>query len=207
MRKSGVLMIFGSILLLGLFIFPLWSIRLVAPQYPEGLGMNIHIDSIIGVNEFDLQNIDALNHYVGMKNIPTPKEMKEFTIFPIVVSFMSLIGILIGILLYFDKINSIFILLWLGLISVLGIAGMYDFNKWLTEYGGNLNPEAPIKLMDENGNLLTYKPPLIGHVKLLNFDVDSWPHLGAFLMFLGMILILVAYLSARKYKNIKHENN
>ena len=55
--------------LLGLFAFPLWNIMLGAPQYPEPLGMNIHITGIQGVSEFDLQNIDGLNHYIGMKTI------------------------------------------------------------------------------------------------------------------------------------------
>ncbi len=49
-------MIIGSLLLLGLFKFPLWNIMLGAPQYPEPLGMYIHIDGLRGVSEFDIQN-------------------------------------------------------------------------------------------------------------------------------------------------------
>ncbi|PID68846.1 MAG: hypothetical protein CR968_00655, partial [Flavobacteriia bacterium] len=67
MKKAGIIMIVGSLLLLGLFKFPLWSIVLGAPQYPDPLGMNIYITGIQGVEEFDLINIDGLNHYIGMK--------------------------------------------------------------------------------------------------------------------------------------------
>ena len=57
-------MIIGPLFLLGLFSYPLWNIMLGAPQYPEPLGMNIHIDGLRDMNEFDLQNIDGLNHYI-----------------------------------------------------------------------------------------------------------------------------------------------
>ena len=82
MKKSGILMIIGSALLLGLFIFPLWNIELGAPQYPDPLAMNIYIDGIEGEEEFDIQNIDGVNKYIGMKKIPKPEEMWEFRVFP-----------------------------------------------------------------------------------------------------------------------------
>ena len=96
-------MIIGSALLLGLFVFPLWNIQLEAPQYPDPLGMDIYIGGIQGEEEFDIQNIDAVNHYIGMKKIPTPSEMWEFNIFPIVIGIMAALGILVGILGYLKK--------------------------------------------------------------------------------------------------------
>ena len=47
MKKSKVLMILGSLLLLGLFVFPLWNITLEAPQYPIPLGMDIYINKFV----------------------------------------------------------------------------------------------------------------------------------------------------------------
>lgn len=187
-------MIIGSALLLGLFIFPLWNIQLVAPQYPEGLGMDIHINGIEGQSEFDLVNIDGLNHYIGMKTIPKPEDMWEFSVFPLVVGGMAAIGILLGILGFFRKVKPQAFLIWLVVMGVLGLLGMYDFNLWLFEYGTDLDPNASIILLDAKGVPMVYKPPLIGHVKLLNFDVDSWPHTGAYMMFVGMILVFLAYL-------------
>ena len=98
-------MIIGSLFLLGLFVFPLWNIMLGAPQYPEPLGMNIHIDGIKGFNEFDIQNIDGLNHYIGMKTIPKPEDMWEFSTFPLVIAAMVFLGVLIGVLGYFKKVS------------------------------------------------------------------------------------------------------
>ena len=74
MKTSGIIMILGSALLLGLFYFPLWNITLGAPQYPEPLGMDIYISGIQGEEEFDIQNIDGVNHYIGMKKYQNPKK-------------------------------------------------------------------------------------------------------------------------------------
>ncbi len=204
MKKASILMIIGSALLLGLFYFPLWNIQLEAPQYPEGLGMNIHIDNIVGEEEFDIQNIDGLNHYIGMKTIPEAHEMKEFSIFPLVIGGMSAIGILLGILGLFGKMKPVFFLTWLITISILGLIGMYDFNNWLIDYGTNLNPDAPIQLLDHLGNPMTYKPPLIGYKQLLNFNVTSLPGTGAYMMFIGLIIVLIAFIVGKRGSHPKN---
>lgn len=191
-------MIIGSMLLLGLFKFPLWNIMLGAPQYPEPLGMNIFIDGIKGVNEFDIQNIDGLNHYIGMKTIPKPEEMWEFNIFPTVIGFMVALGVIIGLLGFFRKINYWWFMGWFCLMSVLGILGMYDFNAWMIDYGTNLDPHAIMKLANPDGTPMSYSPPLFGHQKMLNFDVDSYPHIGAYMMFVGMMLTVVAFFIGKK---------
>lgn len=204
MKKASILMIIGSLLLLGLFKFPLWNIELGAPQYPDPLGMNIHITGIQGVEEFDIQNIDGLNHYIGMKTIPEPGEMWEFSTFPTAIMIMVALGVLIGILGFFNKINANWFLGWFIAMSALGIVGMYDFNLWLTDYGTNLNPNAIMKMTFPDGSPMTYKPPLFGYQKMLNFDVTSLPAAGGYMMFIGMMLTGVAYLVGRKFKKKDH---
>jgi len=68
-RLSRVMTLAAALLLGGLYAAPLWSIRLLAPQYPEGLGMLIRLNAIDGVKEHDLQSMNALNHYIGMRPI------------------------------------------------------------------------------------------------------------------------------------------
>ncbi|HAB28588.1 MAG TPA: hypothetical protein DCE27_13460 [Xanthomarina gelatinilytica] len=198
MKKAGIVMVLGSLLLLGLFKFPLWNIMLGAPQYPDPLGMDIYIQGIEGVEEFDLQNIDGLNHYIGMKTIPKPEDMWEFTVFPKVIIGMVILGVAIGLLGFFEKISYKYFLGWFVLMSVLGILGMYDFNNWLTEYGSDLDPHAILKLKNPDGTPMTYKPPLLGYQKMLNFDVDSWPGTGAYMIFAGMMLTVVAFFVGKK---------
>lgn len=193
MKKAGIIMIIGSLLLLGLFKFPLWNIMLGAPQYPDPLGMNIYIQGIEGVEEFDIQNIDGLNHYIGMKTIPKVEEMWEFEVFPMVIGIMVALGVIIGVLGFFGKVSYKWFLGWFVLMSILGIMGMYDFNLWLIEYGTDLDPKAIMKLENLDGTPMTYKPPLLGYQKMLNFDVDSWPAVGAYMIFVGMLLTVVAF--------------
>ena len=116
-------MIGGALLLLTLFAFPLWNISLTAPQYPEPVGMDIWITKITDHNPNDIQNINILNHYVGMKDIPT--EMEEFKIFPAVVISMVVIGVIFGLIG-----NRKLYLVWFITMILLGTAGMYDFYLW-----------------------------------------------------------------------------
>lgn len=207
MKKAGIIMIIGSLLLLGLFKFPLWNIVLGAPQYPDPLGMNIHITGIEGVEEFDIQNIDGLNHYIGMKTIPKPEDMWEFSVFPKVIIGMVALGVLIGILGIMGKVNHWWFIGWFALMSILGVLGMYDFNAWLVEYGTDLDPNAIMKLTKPDGSPMEYNPPLIGYKKLLNFDVTSLPHTGAYFMFAGMMLTVVAFFVGKRSAKKKETAN
>lgn len=200
-------MIIGSLLLLGLFYYPLWNIQLGAPQYPDPLGMNIYIHGIEGEEEFDLQNIDGVNKYIGMKKIPKSDEMWEFAVFPKVIGGMAALGVLFGVLGIFKVINHWWFLGWFLLMGILGILGMYDFDMWLLAYGTDLDPNAVLKLTDPQGNPLSYKPPLWGTDQILNFTARSYPATGGYMLFGGMALTLTAFFVGRKeYKNSKSKN-
>ena len=205
MKKASIIMIIGSLLLLGLFIYPLWNIQLGAPQYPEPLGMNIYINGIKGQSEFDIQNIDGLNHYIGMKTLPKSSDMWEFSVFPIVIGSMAALGVIIGLLTFFKKVSHRWFLGWFILMTVLGILGIYDFNAWMVDYGTNLDPNAIMKLQNPDGTPMSYKPPLLGHKKLLNFDAYSYPRLGGYLMGLGMLLTLTAFFIGKRSKKNVYE--
>jgi len=191
-------MIIGSLLLLGLFVYPLWNIELGAPQYPDPMGMDIYISGIEGEEEFDIQNIDSVNKYIGMKKIPKPEEMWEFSVFPAVITGMVILGIFIGIFGFMGKINAYWFLGWCVLMGILGLLGMMDFNNWLLDYGTDLDPKAVIKLTDAEGNPLNYKPPLLGTQQILNFTAHSYPRAGAYLLFAGMLLTLIAFFTGLK---------
>ncbi|MBO6524883.1 MAG: hypothetical protein JJ971_13710 [Balneolaceae bacterium] len=179
-------MIASSLLILGLFIFPMWNILLKAPQYPDGIGMDIWINKIVGTNPNDIQNINLMNHYVGMDPIPT--EMAEFVVFPWVIGIMSAIGLGIGLI----RKRKLF-LVWFVIMSVLGGIGLYDFYSWEYKYGHNLNPRAPIKVPGQS-----YQPPVFGYKKILNFEAYSYPSTGAYFLFTGMFGSVVAYFVDKK---------
>jgi len=196
MKKSKLLMIVGSLLLLGLFVFPLWNITLEAPQYPIPLGMNIHINKFTDVHEFDIKNINLMNHYVGMQYIP--ETIPEFKIFPIVIGAMVLLGVLVS---FFG--NYKWFLAWFVLMSLLGIAGIYDFYLWEYDYGHNLDPKAIMNFKNPDGSPMGFQPPLLGTKHILNFIAHSYPRTGAYMMLVGMLMTLAAFFVGKKEASVE----
>lgn len=178
-------MILGSVLILGLFLFPLWNITLEAPQYPIPLGMDIYINDFADANPHDIKNINLMNHYVGMKYIP--ESIPEFKIFPTVILIMSFFGILIG-----WKGSKKWFIGWAVAMLVLAMAGIYDFYLWEHDYGHNLDPKAIMKFTNPDGSVMGFQPPLFGSKDILNFRAHSYPQLGAYFLGVGMLLSLVA---------------
>ncbi len=178
-------MIVGALLLLSLFVFPMWKITLKAPQYPEPIGMEIWINKIADHNENDLKNINLMNHYVGMK--PIPEKIPEFRYFPGIVIGATVLGLIAGFIG-----NRKFYMVWLIIVAILGILGMYDFYLWEYDYGHNLDPTAAIKIPGQG-----YQPPLIGSKDILNFTAVSTPMIGTYLLMGGMLLAVLAFFRAR----------
>ena len=193
MKKSRITMIVGSLLILGLFIFPLWNITLEAPQYPTPLGMDIYINDFADANPHDIKNINLMNHYVGMKYIP--ESIPEFKIFPIVIITMCVIGLILGF-----KANYKWFLGWFIVMCLLSAAGIYDFYLWEHDYGHDLDPKAIMKFTNPDGSVMGFQPPLLGSKDILNFRAHSFPQLGAYFLAWGMALSVIAYFFGRREK-------
>ncbi len=164
---SRILVAFASGALVAVFFLPVWRIDLFAPQYPEGLTMNIWVNNITG--QVDI--INGLNHYIGMKHISVAM-FPEFKFLPYVVGFFMLLGMAVAI-----TGRRRFLFYYLGLTVIGGISAMIDFYKWGYNYGHNLDPTAPIQVPG-----LSYQPPLLGHKRLLNFDAYSFPDIGGWIV-------------------------
>ena len=187
-------MLLGALLILGLFIFPLWNITLEAPQYPIPLGMDIYINDFADKNPHDIKNINLMNHYVGMKYIP--ESIPEFKIFPIVILVMSVLGIIVGLIGKYQWYYA-----WAILMALLAAAGIYDFYLWEYDYGHNLDPKAILKFTNPDGTVMGFQPPLFGSKDILNFKAHSYPQLGAYFLGTGMLLSFIAgWLERRQVK-------
>lgn len=190
-RKLRIALAALSFAMLGVYIFPLWSISLIAPQYPEGLGIYIEIDTISGHNKHDLQNLNRLNHYIGMKEI-VPESIPELKIMPFVFGVLIAFGL-------FTAWSGKRKLLWIWFIAFgcVAVAGMVDFYIWNYDYGHNLDTEtAAIKIPGAS-----YQPPLIGSKKILNFTAVSLPALGGWIAIISYFCIAsLYYLERRKIR-------
>lgn len=173
--------------ILSLFLFPMWKIILYAPQYPTGVQMNIWINKIDGTEPGTLQNVNILNHYVGMKYIE-PDSIPELTYFPMVILGMAVLGLIAFL------INRPWSYLsWLIIMVVLSAIGFYDFYLWEYDYGHNLSDTAPIKIPGAS-----FQPPLLGKKIILNFTAVSLPHIGGYLAGAGMFFSFLAWWFRRK---------
>ena len=190
MKKiSKILLLVISLGMITIYFVPIWEITLGAPQYPEGLSLNIWINKITG----DLQTINSLNHYIGMKMIE-PDSIAELRIMPYLLGLLIISGILIPILN--KKKLMVF---WVIFFVALGIAGAVDFYIWEYDYGHNLDPYAIIKVPG-----MSYQPPLIGTKDLLNFKATSLPALGGIILIgSGIVSVLVLLYEVKFKKKIK----
>jgi hypothetical protein len=191
-RLSRLLVGAAALLLAAVYVLPLWHVRLIAPQYPEGLGMHIHLSSLQGATETDLTNINNLNHYIGMKRIETDA-IPELAIMPWIVAALVAGGLLVAAV---GKRRPLYV--WLGAFGLSGVVGLVDFWRWEYDYGHNLDmAEAIIKIPG-----MSYQPPLIGSKQLLNFTATAWPGSGgvaAGLAFaLGLTAVVLVIVATRK---------
>lgn len=186
-KNQKIIVICSSVILVLVFFFPIWKINLEAPQYPEGIGLEIWLNKITGQKPNDLNSINGLNHYIGMKPI-NPSDIPELKLMPYIIMVMILLGLAAGILGKKSLVK-----MWIALFFVIGIVGMYDFYQWEYDYGHDLNPHAAIKIPG-----MSYQPPLIGSQKLLNFNAISMPDFGTWIIILSVLLSVLALMMNKK---------
>ncbi len=190
---SRVMITVASLLFLITFIAPLWEISLSAPQYPEGLSMQIWASKFTG----DVSTINILNHYIGMAPI-TADKFPEFQIFPKVFGAFLVLGLLVAGIGR-KALSALYALL----VVCFSFMALYDFYQWEYNFGHNLNPDAAIKMDD-----MVYQPPLIGEKVFLNISASSWPDIGGIAFVLAIVLILIAVVwdfgGFSRFKNLKN---
>lgn len=183
---SRLLLVISGLALLIVLVQPIWKIDLVAPQYPEGLSMYIHADTLTG----NVDIINGLNHYIGMKVLKV-EDFPEFKILPYCIILFSIMFVLAGVV---GRKKG---LIALSIVFVLfGILAMYDFWLWEYDYGHDLDPNAAIQVPG-----MSYQPPLIGYKQLLNFEAYSYPATGGWIFFgAGIIAVCCLIFELRRKK-------
>lgn len=180
------------LMMTGVLFLPIWRIELSAPQYPEGLAMQIFAGNIGG----DVNIINGLNHYIGMKTLHA-NDFIEFTVLPYCIIFFALL-ILVTAIINRKRILYITTILFIA----FAIISMIDFWRWEYNYGHDLNPEAPIKVPG-----MAYQPPLIGYKQLLNFSAYSIPDIGGWLFIATGVLLFVCAIVELRTKKIARQNH
>ncbi len=177
--------VISGVCLFSVLYFPVWRIELNAPQYPEGLCLQIHANGIRG----DVNIINGLNHYIGMRSLHD-RDFPEFLVLPYCIIFFSVLFLLTAL------VNRKKLLVAsTTLYAAFGVLAMVDFWKWEYNYGHNLDPHAAIVVPG-----MAYQPPLIGFKQLLNFGAYSVPDVGGILFILSGVLMLGFVILEYKWK-------
>jgi copper chaperone NosL len=185
--QNRLLILGVGILLVSVYFVPIWFISLAAPQYPEGLGMKIWINKVAGSTPYDLQNINLLNHYIGMHEIIS-ESIPELLFMPYVLGYL-IVGAFITFI--YPKVYMVVV----GILNfiLLGIVGLSDFWRWEYNYGHNLNPDAPIIVPG-----MAYQPPLLGCKEMLNITACSFPSWGGIVLLCSLLVLVFIILSERR---------
>ena len=173
---------------------PLWRISMTAPQYPDGLYMEIYAHKIEGGNHGQhIKEINTLNHYIGMHKIDRA-ELSDLDWIPFA------IGLLIVLTLRCAAIGNVRSLV--DLVVIAGYVGVFALGKFVYKlyvFGHNLDPDAPIKLEP-------FTPAIFGSKQIANFTTSSYPQLGsAFIgiFFAGVLGLLGWHLIAGRRQAIR----
>ncbi|MEO8521107.1 MAG: hypothetical protein ABI603_07080 [Acidobacteriota bacterium] len=172
-------------MIVGAFL-PLWRIELVAPQYQEGLSLEMYTYKIVaGHDGQDLPEINMLNHYIGMKQI-AEADFVEMRWIPFAIGTFVLLGlraVAIG------RIGSV---VDLGvLFCYFSVFSLGNFAYRLYTYGHQLDPKAPMTIEP-------FMPVLIGRQQIANFVQTSLPLSGSFCLALFLPAVIAAVWLSRR---------
>jgi hypothetical protein len=144
------------------FSAPLWNIHLVAPQYPQGLNIDIYAYTVEG----DIQEVNTLNHYIGMSRIDRAS-LTDLDWIPFA------LGVLIVLTLRVASIGENRSLVDLTVLFLyFSLFSLARFYLKMYVFGHNLNPEAPFKVEP-------FMPAVLGSRQIANFTTSAWPRLGS----------------------------
>jgi len=182
--KPRVLLVLAALLLVSIYVFPLWNLTMFAPQYPDGLRLDIYSYKLEGGNQGqDVKEINILNHYIGMRDLSSA-DFTEFKWIPFVVGMMALLFLRAPVHgKMSDLIDVLVLYLYFGLFSI------WSFGYKLYAYGHSLAPTASVKVPP-------FMPPLFGYKKLANFEVYSYPAVGSYALGAVAVVLLVALVVA-----------
>jgi copper chaperone NosL len=186
--RSRLLTLVAVIALIPAFLFPLWRMTFVSNQYLDGLTLKIYAYQLEGgktQNRDDLREINALNHYIGMRPL-LESDFSEFVWIPFVVGALGVLGLRALVIGKMAGLVDVFVLF-----SYFGLFSFWGFYNKLYAYGHNLDPTAAIKVAP-------FTPPLFGTQVIGNFTVTSLPGVASYALVAFALLLLGAIWVSRK---------
>lgn len=181
----GLLLLAARVLILASLFLPYWHMELVAPQYPDNLHLTAYVNHLAG----DVAEIDNLNHYIGMRSLHEAAQLeRRFGVF-------VLIGLAVLLELAAWVHNRWAALLVLPAASFPAVF-LIDLHLWMSHFGQNLDPEAPLSSAIE-----PFVPPILGTGGIGQFETVASAGVGLIMATVASCLMLAAlFFHRRAYK-------
>lgn len=171
---SALLMIGALLLMISMFL-PYWRLRLYAPQYPNGLAVNVHLNHLEG----DMHEIDGLNHYLGMPSLDGGGRLeRSISVIAIIVLGLLLIA---GVFVH-NRWAALFAL------PVVAFPAIFIADLWLIlyQYGHSIDPQSAL-----GGAIKPFTPPLMGLGQIGQFATFSSFQPGFFIAIAAVVVVLI----------------
>jgi hypothetical protein len=175
----------AAVLIIVSIFLPYWSLVLHAPQYPQGLVVHAYLDRLEG----DVQEIDGLNHYIGMRPLGEAAQLeKSISIFAIVA-----LALLVLAAIFIHSPWSALLALPAILLPAVFLVDLYF---WLNNFGQNLDPSAAL-----SSSIEPFTPTILGEGLIGQFKTVAFADFGLLLACVASVLILIGlFLQRRAYK-------
>jgi copper chaperone NosL len=163
--KDRTLLLVAAALTASSLLLPLWGFRMSAPQYPdEALHIQVTRAGLTG----DLQEVETLQHYIGVAFPTDLAELEWVTPAILAVAVLFGTGAIVGRRGLARVVRTAGVL---ALAMVL-VASLIALQMRLYQVGHERDPNAPITAIKD------FTPPAVGPVTVGNFTVWSFPHAG-----------------------------
>ena len=180
--RARLMVLVATLFLAVTYLLPLWNLTMFAPQYPDGLRLDIYSYTLVGGNNGqDIKEINVLNHYIGMRDLVN-EEFTEFQWMPFVIGALGLLmlrAVVHGTVTALVDVTMLFM--------YFGAFSLWSFGYKLYRYGHDLDPKAAVQVPP-------FMPPIFGYQQIANFEVYSYPRASSYAM-TGAIVLLVAALA------------
>lgn len=157
------------------FTRPWWQFYLFAPQYPEGLVLDISLTGVGG----DAREVNMLNHYIGMKGLDEAAELERH---------LAVYGVAL-VALATTAFSFLVGRRWNWLVVVPGLAFpvlfVADSMWWLYHFGHTLDPRAPLRIP-------MFTPQFMGWGAIGQFQTYAMPLSGFWLCLAALAAVIVA---------------
>jgi hypothetical protein len=177
---SRALLLIAALALVPTYLAPLWNLTMFAPQYQEGLRLDIYSYKLEGGNRGqDIKEINVLNHYIGMRDL-VAEDFTEFKWMPFVIGALALVMVRAAV---FGKMANLVDVL--AMFGYFGAFSLWSFAYKLYRYGHDLAPTAAVKVP-------AFMPPVFGRAQLANFEVYSYPAIATYAILASSVALLAA---------------